>query len=71
MKNYTDNKRFWNTVKLLFSNYNGGLQKITLVGDENIILNNKKLAKTSNQFFVESVKSGNQEPGNQKTRKLD
>ena len=36
MNNYTDNKKFWNTVKPLFSNY-GGPQKITLIEDENII----------------------------------
>ena len=24
MNNYTDNKKFWNTVKPLFSNYGGG-----------------------------------------------
>ena len=27
MKNYTDNKKIWNTVKPLFSNYNGGSKK--------------------------------------------
>ena len=59
MNNYTDNKRFWNTVKPLFSNYNGGSQKITLIEDENIISNDEELAKTFNQFFVESVKSLN------------
>ena len=29
-KNYTDNKKFWKTVKPLFSNSTGGSQKITL-----------------------------------------
>ena len=48
--------RFWNAVQLLFSNYNCGLQKICLVEDENIILNDEEHAKTFNQFFVESVK---------------
>ena len=46
MNNYTDKKRFWNIVKQLFSNYNGGSQKITLVKDENIISNDEELAKT-------------------------
>merc|ERR1712208_258995 len=31
LKNYTDNKKFWNTVKPLFSKSSGGYRKITLV----------------------------------------
>ena len=56
MNNYTDNKKFWNTVKPLFSNY-GGPQKITLIEDENIITSDEELAKTFNHYFVESVRS--------------
>ena len=59
INNYTDNKRFWNTVKPLFSNYNGGSKKITLREGENIISNYEELAKTFNTFFVQSVKSMN------------
>ena len=42
-KNYTDNKKFWKTVKPLFSNSTGGSQKITL-------------AKTFNDFFIDCKK---------------
>ena len=55
MKNYTDNKKFWNTVKPLFSNY-GESRTITLIEDENIISNDEELAKTLNHFFIDSVK---------------
>ena len=59
MQNYTDNKKFWKTVKPLFSSYNGGSQKITLVKDGEIISNDEEVAKTFNQFFIESVNSLN------------
>ena len=32
--NYTDNKKFWNAVKPLFSNSGGSSQKISLVKGE-------------------------------------
>ena len=57
MKNYTDNKKFWNTVKPLFSNFNGGSQKITLIEDDKIISNDEDIARIFNNYFVESVKS--------------
>ena len=56
MKNYTDNKKFWNTVKPVFSNNNGSSQKITLVDDGKIISNDEEVAETLNQFFTDSVK---------------
>ena len=57
MNNYTDNKKFWYTVKPLFSNYNGGSQKITLVKDDKIISNDEEVARTFNRFFIDSVNS--------------
>ena len=59
INNYTDNKKFWNTVKPLFSNKGGGSQKITLVKEDNIISCDKELAETFNDFFINSVKSLN------------
>ena len=58
-KNFTDNKKIWNTVKPLFSNSNGGSQKITLVNGDQIISNDDEIAKTFNEFFIDSVKSLN------------
>ena len=59
MNNFTDNKKFWKTVKPLFSNCGGGSQKITLVKDDKIISNDKEIAETFNEFFKNSVKSLN------------
>ena len=59
MNNFTDNKKFWSTVKPLFSNWDGGAQKITLVKDDEIISNDKEIADTFNEFFKNSVKSLN------------
>ena len=59
MTNYTDNKKFWNTVKPLLSNYNGGSKKIILIEDDKIISNDEEVAKTLNLFFENSVKSLN------------
>ena len=58
-KNYTDNKKFWKTVKPLFSNSTGGSQKIILVNGKEIISNDEEIAKTFNDFFIDSVKSMN------------
>ena len=51
MNNYTDNKKFWKTVKPLFSNCGGGSQKITLIEDGEIISNDQEVAETFNTFF--------------------
>ena len=59
IKSYTDNKKFWKTVKPLFSNNNGGSQKITLVDGEKIISQDDEIAKTFNDYFIESVKKLN------------
>ena len=59
MNNFTDNKKFWSTVKPLFSNYNGGSKKITLIENNEIISNDEEIAKTFNKYFEDSVKSLN------------
>ena len=56
-KNYADNKKFWRTVKPLFSNSTGGSQKVTLVNGEEIISNDDEIAKTFNYFFIDFVKN--------------
>ena len=57
VNNFTDNKKFWNTVKPLFSNCGGGTQNITLVKDEKIISNDEEVAEVFNQYFKTSVES--------------
>ena len=46
-------------MKPLFSNYNGGSQKITLIDGDNIISNEKEVANTFNHIFAMTVKSLN------------
>ena len=48
MKNFTDNKKFWNTVKPLFSNFDGGSRKVTLFEGDEIISNGEDIATTLN-----------------------
>ena len=57
MNNYTDNKKFWKTVKPLFSTCGGGSQKISLVKDGEIISDDQEVAEIFNQFFINSVNS--------------
>ena len=49
--NFTDNKKFWNTVKPLFSKNGGGSEKIMLVKDGKIVSNDEEVAEVFNQFF--------------------
>ena len=57
MKNYTDNKKFFDTVKPLFSKSILGKQKITLVENNDIITEDKEVAEKFNQYFITSVSS--------------
>ena len=57
LKNFTDNKKFWNTVKPLFTKIKGGSQRITLVENEEVITDDKEIAETFNTFFDKAVSS--------------
>ena len=57
INNFTDNKKFWNTVKPLFSETRLGSRKITLIKDENIVTDDQEVAETFNLFFKNSVQS--------------
>ena len=48
----TDNKKFWKTVKPLFSDKLQSKNKIVLIEDETIISNDNEVAETMNEFFV-------------------
>ena len=50
-KNVIDNRKFWKTVKPMFSNKFVNSEKIALVDDDKIITNNKEIAKVLNNFF--------------------
>ena len=51
-----DNKKFWKTVKLLFSGKVKSSEKITLVCEDKIITNNDENARILNSFFSNVVK---------------
>ena len=59
LDNITDNKKFWNTVKPLFTNKGGIKENITLVKEGNIIADDTQLAQTFNNFFDNAVNSMN------------
>ena len=58
-KQITDNKKFWKTVKPLFSEKITEKRSIILVDDNEIISEDKKVADTLNDFFSNSVKDLN------------
>ena len=49
LNDITDNKKFWQTVKPLFSNKEQNCKKITLVNNEDIVSEDVDIAET---FFV-------------------
>ena len=51
----TDNKKFWKTVKPLFSDKHKSNKKITLVEKDEIISNDIEVAEVMNTFSSESV----------------
>ena len=57
LNNITDNKKFWNTVKPLFSEKGGGKENIVLVNGNKIISDDLEVAQTFNDFFKNSVNS--------------
>ena len=57
LNKYTDNIKFWNTVKPMFSNTGNGSGKITLVEKGEIVTDDKILAETFNGFFIDAVSS--------------
>ena len=57
MKKYLDNKRFYDTVKPLFSKSAIGKQKITLVENDNLITTDEEVAVTFNKYFIATVSS--------------
>ena len=48
----TDKKKFWETVKPAFSDKGRSNLKITLIKNDTLILNDKKVAETMNDYFV-------------------
>ena len=58
-KSVTDSKKFWQTVKLLFSNNLKAKTFIKLVENDEMIDDESKIAKVFNEYFVNTAKTGN------------
>ena len=56
IKNITDNRKFWKTIKPLFSEKHFSNNKIILVGEE-ILADNLLISETFNIYFAYVVKS--------------
>ena len=56
LNNITVNKKFWNTMKPLFSNKGGVKDNIVLVKDNKIISDDTEVAQTFNDFFTNVVR---------------
>ena len=57
LNNITDNKKFWNVMRPLFSNKGGIKDDIVLVKDDKIISGDIEVAQTFNDFFEKAVNS--------------
>ena len=50
-----DNKTFWKTIKLFFTDKDVNHDNITLVENEETVSDNKEISETLNNFFAEVV----------------
>ena len=57
LKKYLDNKKFFDTIKPLFSKSLSCNQNITLVEDNELITEDKEVAEKFNKFFIATVSS--------------
>ena len=60
----TDNKTFWNTVKLLISNTTNTTHKIILCEDNKILNDDTNIASLMNDYFTNITKKLNLKPAN-------
>ena len=57
LNKYTDNVKFWYTVKPMFSKAGTGHNKITLIENGEVIPDDKTNAESFNEFFIDAVSS--------------
>ena len=55
LKDYTENKVFWKMVKPFLSDKSNSSNKITLVVDDGIISEEKKVSEIINSYFADTV----------------
>ena len=56
VRNITDNKQFWKTVKPFFSNKVAENEKITLIEEDKVVSEDKEVAETFKSYFETLVK---------------
>ena len=56
IRNVTDNKKFWQTVKPLFSGKSQNVQQITIIKDGEILSKKEEVAETLNNYFKNAVR---------------
>ena len=52
LNDVTDNKTFWRTIKPYFNEKVSGSDKIALSGNESVLTNEKEIANTINNYFI-------------------
>ena len=62
IKNISDNKKFWNTIKPLFSNKRLNSNKLMLIENDKLISEEPLLARTINEYFIIITKNLNLKP---------
>ena len=62
VKNVVDNQTFWKTVKPYFSDKGSNSRRITLLENDSILTDDKDIAKTINNFFINITKNLNVKP---------
>ena len=55
LRNVTDNKKFWKTVKPFFTDKGMNHDKIILVEDDEIISENEQLSESLNNLFADAI----------------
>ena len=57
-----DNQTFWKTVKPYFSDKGSNSRRITLLENDSILTDDRDIAKTMNNFFINITKNLNLKP---------
>ena len=55
LRNVTDNKKFWKTIKPFFTDKVMNRDKIILVEDDEIISENEQISESLNNFFADAI----------------
>ena len=62
LNDVTDNKTFWRTIKPYFNKKGSGSDKIALSGNKSVLTNEKEIANTMNNYFINITKHLNLKP---------